>query len=180
MKNLTYILVLFVSVSFFSCGDDSSSVPTFVLSSANVTGTYGISSYEKLIVESATSTSGENTTELERNSKVGDRFQMTIILNTDGTYTANGLHGFVSTISPTPQSGQPNPETIQVDAAGTFTVNSSANTITFSQTKGDFILGTFNITTFSENSLVMFQEVVDNQSVGISLKTTTGIALSRQ
>lgn len=105
---------------------------------------------------------------------------MTIILNTDGTYTANGLHGFVSTISPTPQSGQPNPETIQVDAAGTFTVNSSANTITFSQTKGDFILGTFNITTFSENSLVMFQEVVDNQSVGISLKTTTGIALSRQ
>lgn len=180
MKNLKYILVLFLSVTFLSCSDDSSNTPSFAFTNANVSGTYGISLLDILVVESATSTSGATTTELERNAQVGDRFEMTIVLSSDGTYTAKGVHGLVSTITPTPQSGQPDPQTKIVDAAGTYTIDATLNTISLTQTSGDFISGTFTVTTFNENSLIMFQELTDNQGAGISTKTTTGVSFFRK
>ena len=45
MKNIKFILFLFLSITILSCSDNDNSVPAFALSNANIAGTYNMSSF---------------------------------------------------------------------------------------------------------------------------------------
>ena len=177
MKILKFVLVLFISISITSCSSESKEAP-FTLSDANIVGTYNISSFSAEEVESATSSAGV-TVELSKNTKIGDTFQVSLVMNANGTFVATGEYRSVSTVIPTPNAGQANPAIIVLNSSGSYLLNTALNTISFTQKSGDFIDGSFDITTFNESKVVIIQETIDTQG-GITNEIKTSITFNRE
>ena len=177
MKIFKFILILFITVSMTSCSDDTSE-PTITLSNTNIAGTYEISSLNIEEIESATSSAGV-TVELSRNTKIGDTFQVNLVIKSNGTFTASGEYRSASTVVPTPTNGQETPKIIIINSSGSYEINTSLNTINFTQNEGNFIDGSFDITTFNETTVIMNQEATDTQG-GITNKIKTNITFTRQ
>lgn len=177
MKKLKLILALLVATTFSNCGDDTT--VSFTLSAENIAGAYDITSINAEEEETATSSSG-SVVNVSTTTIVGDSFDdINFIINTNGSYTAVGKYRVV--ITETPNGGSPVSENqiIVFDAAGSYQLDTMNNTITFSQQSGDFIEGTFNITSFNETSFLIGQEDV-NVDGGITYTFKGEIKLVRK
>jgi hypothetical protein len=177
MKIFKFILILFITVSITSCSSEEGE-PTITLSNANIVGSYDISKLNIVEVESATSSAGV-TVELSKNTKIGDTFQVELEIKSNGTFTASGEYRSTSTVVPTPTNGQEDPKIININSSGSYELNTSLNTINFTQNEGDFIDGSFDITTFNETTVIMNQEATDIQG-GITNEIKTNITFTRQ
>jgi hypothetical protein len=161
MKLLKFIFVLFVTVSFTSCSDDETDATPFVLSNANISGAYNISSINfDTKVTSITDVLGVPVPFTVATSKsIGDTFNFEFVLKADGTYTASGLYRIVSVITPAAGDEVTNSEIISITDSGTFTLNTIDAQITFFSALDDFLSGTFNILIFNETVLSLNQEI---------------------
>ncbi|UAM97432.1 hypothetical protein K8354_14060 [Polaribacter litorisediminis] len=158
MKFLKFILVLSISISMYSCGDDSNETP-LVLSNANIEGTYDITSMIVEQVETVASSSGNSNLILTTITGVADSFDdINFTLNANGTYTAVG--GYRVVITEVPNGGSPiiDNEIIIINASGSYQLNTTKNTITFNPTSGEFIEGAFTIDTFTQTAVIISQE----------------------
>jgi hypothetical protein len=156
MKNIKFILFLFLSITILSCSDNDNSVPAFALSNANIAGTYNMSSFN--IDIKASTVVSKVTVPVSTGKNVGDTFQINFILNANGSYTVDGQYRVVSTITPTGMTPITNTEIIDIDDSGSFSINTTNNTINFISSKDDFLDGTFEIKTFNENSFSIEEE----------------------
>jgi stringent starvation protein B len=81
----------------------------------------------------------------------------------------------------TPTIGNPETETVilDIDTSGTFDLDTTNNTIQFNVSFGDFLSGTFNITTFNETVLVLYQETEETEDpITTEMETTISFARS--
>ena len=160
MKLLKFVFVLFVTVSFTSCSDSETDAIPFVLSNANISGAYNISSINlDTKVTSVTDVSGVPVPFVATSTSTGDTFDFEFILKADGTYTASGLYRIVSVITPALGDKVTNSEIISITDSGTFTLNTIDAQITFFSALDDFLNGTFNILIFNETVLSLYQEM---------------------
>lgn len=177
MKLLKSFLILFIAISITSCSSDDDN--SFELSAANLAGTFKITAYTSVETESATSSAGV-TTELSKNTIVGDTFtNMVVTLNTGGTFTAKGSFRVNSTVTPTPEDGQKDAEIVTLDSEGTYSLNLTSKTISLIDTSGDgYVNGTFEIKTFNVDKLIIKKET-DVTTGGITNNIVTDITLER-
>jgi hypothetical protein len=161
MKFLKFILVLCISISIYSCGDDSSD-PPLVLSNVTIEGTYDITSIIVAQVETVASSSGNSNVILTTITGVADSFDdINFTLNVNGTYTAVGGYRVVTTEVPNGGSPILDNEIIIIDASGSYQLNTTNNTINFNPTSGEFIEGEFAINTFTQTAVIISQEDIE-------------------
>lgn len=161
MKILKFILVVYISLAFTSCSDDSAEAP-FSLSKDNLAGTYNINSLSiYTTVTSVTEVSGISVPfTVATSTSIGDTFQVVFVLSENGSYSASGAYRIVSTITPAVGSPVTNTEIINFSDSGTYQLNTTNNTITFNaSTGGDFIEGTLDVVTFNETTVSFTQEL---------------------
>ncbi len=162
MKLFKILLVLFISVSISSCSDNSSE-PIFVLSNANIAGSYNMSSFNTDVDLSTEVKPGLSAT-FSTIKVVGDTFQVDFVLNASGTYTIAGQYRIVTTVTTVSGGNQDvTPSIVDFNDSGTFNINSTNNTITFTSSKDDFLGSeyldkTFNVSAFNENFFTITQE----------------------
>lgn len=165
MKIFKFILVLFITVSMTSCSDDAGE-PTISLSNANIAGTYEINSFTKEENEVATGSNGASVN-LSTTSTIGNIFKLTFVINSNGTYTAIGQYTIDFTITPNGGSQETDFDIIDIEASGSFEINTTNNKITFTpttSTKDNFINGVFDVSTFNETTLSITQEIEEINS----------------
>lgn len=177
MKNLKYILVLFLSVSFFSCSDDSSSEPPFILSNANIAGSYIINNLS--ISTDITTSSNGIPIKVATASTQGDLFKVDVELLTNGTYTMKGSYTTVYKLTPVAGNAVETRDIINIDNSGDFTINAVDETITFSNALIKDLTGTLEVKVFNKTSFSLFQEI-DVPVAGNVEKISTNIGFTRQ
>ncbi|PQJ79934.1 hypothetical protein [Polaribacter porphyrae] len=160
MKFSKILLIAIFTISLIGCGSDNSE-PPFLLSNANLAGTYNIGSLTAQEKEDAKAQSG-SVVNLSTTNVVGDIFQLDFVLNANGNYTAKGSYSITSTINDANGGSTEEKEIINVDASGSYQLNTTSNTISFNPTTGDFIEGSFTITTFNETSITLTQDEIDD------------------
>ena len=160
MKNLKLILILFISISLTNCSSDDDT-PPFLLSNANIAGTYEIGSLTGTETETATSSSGA-IVNLSNATILGANFQINFALSASGTYTISGLYREVKRTTPNGGSASETEELLNIDSAGNYQINTSDNSITFSPTSGNFLSGKFDVNTFTTTILSISQETDEN------------------
>jgi hypothetical protein len=180
MKFLKYILVLLMAVSITSCGDESSA-PSYMLSNANIAGSYVINSLSiNTKVTSVTEVSGVPVPfTVATSTSTGDTFQVDFVLNINGTYTASGLYRIVSVVTPTVGGQVTNSEIISFTDSGSYELNTTNNTLTIISSTGDFIEGTMDIVTFNETTVSLSQET-EVEVGAITTEINSRISLIRQ
>jgi hypothetical protein len=177
MKNLTYILVFFLSVSFFSCSDDSSNEPAFVLSNANIAGNYDINNLS--ISTDITTTSNNISIPVATASTNGNLFKVDVVLNVNGTYTMKGSYTTVYELKPVVGDAVKTEDIIIIDNSGNYTINTTNNTITFSNALVNDLSGTLEVKVFNQTSFSLFQE--KDVPIGNNIeKVTTNIGFTRK
>ena len=159
MKLFKFILVLFVAVSISSCSDDSIE-PTILLSNANIAGTHSINSFNiDTKVTSKTDVSGISVPfDIATSTGYGDTFQVDFELTENGDYTLIGQYRLISTITPAVGNQVAETSILLVDDSGTYEIDTTNNTITFTSSLDAFLSGTFNVVTFNETAIVLRQE----------------------
>ena len=177
MKTLKFTIFLFLIISLTSCGSDDDE-PTFVLSNANIAGTYSISSLTADETETATSSSGSITV-LTTIVTVGSIFQVNFVINSNGTYTASGEYLLDITETPNMAGSTHYNEIINFETSGAYQLNTTNNTITFNPANGEFLEGELNIVTFNENTISLTQEEIDVDS-GLTTTSNGKITFTRK
>ena len=177
MKNLKYILLLFLTILFINCKNDDNNLDVaFDFTLANLAGTYGVNTYGADLTNTA-NTQGTDVV-ISTATIVGDIFQVVLTLNANGTYTATGQYSITTTVRPV--SGPPTvtPEILLVDNEGTFTINDSADnrSITFVATKGEFLNGEYLVNFLSEEGITIIQDKTETDG-SVTTQTVTTISL---
>ena len=156
MKLLKVITLLFISISLVNCGDDDKPKESFDLSAENFTGTYSLVS----VAESTerTVTDGGNTTTLSStSSEINEDITITsqVVFNSDGTYVFSGI--YTETSSTTGSDGETDEvsNSIVTDDEGDYELNVANNTVTLTSDDGE--VETYDITTFTADRLVLYQ-----------------------
>jgi len=160
MKNLKFILFLCTTAILLSCGDIDNT-PPYLLSIANIAGTYEISSLEGEENETATTNSGAVVT-VFTSKIIADSFDdVSFTLNSNGTYSATGAYRLV--ITETPNSGTTTTDNaiVTFDSSGTYSINNATNTIIFTPSNDDFVEGLFEVITFNQNVVTITQKDVE-------------------
>ncbi len=176
MRFFKFIIVLFISALITNCSSDSEE-PTIILSNTNIAGSYGITNLNTdMKVTSVTQVGGVSVPlNVATASNNGDTFQIDFQLEKNGSFKAIGQFRMISKV--TPAIGNPETETVilDIDTSGTFDLDTTNNTIQFNVSFGDFLSGTFNITTFNETVLILYQETEETEdSITTEIKTTIG------
>ena len=179
MKLSKIIIILIISVLVINCDNDSKE-PTIILSNTNIAGSYSITSLNtEMKVTSVTQVGGVSVPlDVATASNNGDTFQIDFQLEENGSFKAIGQFRMISKV--TPAIGNPETETVilDIDTSGTFDVDTTNNTINFSSSVGDFLSGTFDIVTFNETSLVLYQEAEETED-SITTEMETSISFVR-
>ena len=179
MKSFKIIITLFISALFINCSNDVEE-PTIILSKTNIAGSYTITNLTTdAKVTSLTDVGGVLVPlDVATSTSNGDTFQIDFKLEEEGTFKAEGLFRTISTV--TPVVGNPVSETsiLDIDASGNFTLDTTKNTINFSSSVGEFLSGTFDIVTFNETSLVLYQEAEETED-SITTEMKTSISFER-
>ena len=130
-------MVLFVAVSFSSCDEDPKE-PTILLSNANIAGIHGINSFNlDTKVTSETNVSGVPVPfEIATSSGYGDTFQIDFELTENGDYTLIGQYRLNSTVTPAVGNQVSDTFILLVDDSGTYEIDTTNNTITFTSSFG--------------------------------------------
>ena len=178
MKLFKFILVLFVTVSFSSCSEDLRE-PTIILSKTNIAGSYSITSLnvdKKITLK----------TEVEgiivpfdiTSTSKGDTFQIHFKLEEDGSFEAAGQYRTTSTVTPAGGNSETDTSILVTNSSGTFDIDTTNNTINFSSSVGEFLTGTFDVVTFNETSLVLYQEAKETEDT-MTTEMKTSISFER-
>ncbi len=177
MKITKMLVIMFLAVAAVSCNKDDDGPEPFVLSNANLAGTYKISSLNASST-STTNVSGATVT-VATATVVGDTFQVNIVFNTNGTYTAIGNYRITSTITPTGSDPIVETEILTVDSSGSYSVNATTQKITMTPSDDSFVDGTFEVTLFNQSNVNLAQEDVSVEG-GITTTTIGTINLVKQ
>lgn len=176
MKNLKFILFLFISAALLSCGDDNNT-PAFPLSNANIAGEYNISNLN--VSTDITTTLNGLPIQVATASATGDIFQVDVVMNSNGTYSMKGSYSVVAKLTPVVGNSVETREIINIDNSGNFTLNTTNNTISFSEALVKDLTGTLEVQLFNATNFSLFQEV--DITVGSNIETVaTNIAFSRK
>ncbi|QOD60054.1 hypothetical protein H9I45_11965 [Polaribacter haliotis] len=171
MKTIKIIFALFIAVTITSCGDSEKTV-ALDFSLTNVSGTYKVKSFNQdlsnTVVTQGTSVDVSNST------KIGDSFEVDLILNAGGTFTVKGPYRVVTTVTPVDGSATVSTKILNIDNSGSFSINKTgARTITFNSSNGDFLNGEYNVNLFNENALTLSQDSEETDgNINIDIKTT--------
>lgn len=155
MKLVKYLLVLFLAFNMLSCSN-SDNEPIFVLSKANLIGTYGM---ESMILNTKTTTEVSGFPVVVNSNSVGSLFQINLIFNSDDTYSIKGEYAVKTTITSVGSSPIVNEEIIVIDEAGTYAVNNSDGTVLFTNQNAELLTGKLTVSGISETKLLLTQFV---------------------
>ena len=177
MNKLKYILFAVITSTILSCADNSTE-PELILSNESLAGNYDITVLNSDI---ETSTIVANVPVTVANaSLVGDTFQVDVVINADGTFSAGGQYRVVSTITPVGSDAITETEILTFEQTdGTYSLNTLENTITFSSQDVSLIEGTFNVIVFNETTFTLNQQVED--IVGdLTVRANVNLSLERR
>ena len=177
MNKLKYILFAIITSTILSCADNSTE-PELILSNESLAGNYDITVLNSDI---ETSTVVANVPVTVANaSLVGDTFQVDVVINADGTFSAGGQYRVVSTITPVGSDAITETEILTFEQTdGTYTLNTLENTITFSSQDVSLIEGTFNVIVFNETTFTLNQQV--EEIVGdLTVRANVNLSLERR
>jgi len=177
MKTLKFILFAVISSTILSCADNSTE-PELILSNESLAGNYNV-----IVLDSdiETSTIVANVPVTVANaSLVGDTFQVDVVINTDGTFTAGGQYRVVSTITPVGTPPITETEILTFEpTSGSYILNTLDNTITFSSQDVSLLEGTFNVIVFNETTFTLNQQV--EEIVGdLTVRANVNLSLERK
>ncbi len=174
---LTKLIFLFaLAIATVSCGSDDDGATTYNLTNANLAGTYKISD---LSANSTSTTNVSGTTVTVATATVeGDTFQVSVVFNANGSYTAVGQYRIVTTVTPTGQDPIIEEEIIVVDSNGSYSLNEVNQTISLNPEDDDFIEGLFDVTLFNNTTFNIKQEDVTTDG-GITTSTEAILKLTR-
>ena len=177
MNKLKYILFAVITSTILSCADNSTE-PELILSNESLAGNYDITVLNSDI---ETSTVVANVPVTVANaSLVGDTFQVDVVINADGTFSAGGQYRVVSTITPVGSDAITETEILTFEQTdGTYSLSTLENTITFSSQDVSLIEGTFNVIVFNETTFTLNQQV--EEIVGdLTVRANVNLSLERR
>ena len=156
MKIFKLTLIAFITTTILSCSDNSND-PELDLTNESLAGSYNITILN-IDIESSAEVAGVPVT-ISNTTIDGDTFQVDVVFNTNGTYTAGGQYRVTSTVTPVATAPVTNTEIIVFDDSGSYSINSDESTITFMIQDQALLSGTFNVSDFNENSISLTQQV---------------------
>lgn len=168
MKFIKLVFILCITLVFTNCSEETTTTNLpFTLSTANIAGTYNISTYNSDIVNTVVTQDATVTVSNAKN--VGDTFKVDFTLNANGTYTAEGRYRVLGTVTPVGKDPIPSSDIIVFSDAGDFNVNVADGIIDFTSTTGEFLEDEFSFIAFNENSFSLTQqtEEVDAQITAV-------------
>ena len=177
MNKLKYILFAVITSTILSCADNSTE-PELILSNESLAGNYDITILNSDI---ETSTVVANVPVTVANaSLVGDTFQVDVVINADGTFSAGGQYRVVSTITPVGSDAITETEILTFEpTSGSYILNTLDNTITFSSQDVSLLEGTFNVIVFNETTFTLNQQV--EEIVGdLTVRANVNLSLERK
>jgi hypothetical protein len=177
MKTLKLILFAVITSTILSCADNSTE-PELILSNESLAGNYDIAVLDSDL-ETSTVVADVPVT-VANASLVGDTFQVDVIINADGTFSAGGQYRVVSTITPVGTAPITETEIITLDrSSGSYILNTLQNTITFSSQDMSLLEGTFNVIVFNETTFTLNQQV--EETLGdLTVKANVNLSLERK
>ena len=177
MKKLKYIFFAVITATILSCADNSTE-PELILSNESLAGNYDIAVLDSDL-ETSTVVADVPVT-VANASLVGDTFQVDVIINADGTFSAGGQYRVVSTITPVGTAPITETEIITFDtSSGSYILNTLQNTITFSSQDMSLLEGTFNVIVFNETTFTLNQQV--EETLGdLTVKANVNLSLERK
>ena len=177
MKTLKFILFAVISLTILSCADNSTE-PELILSNESLAGNYNVTVLDSDI---ETSTIVANVPVTVANARlVGDTFQVDVVINADGTFSAGGQYRVVSTITPVGTPPITETEILTFEStSGSYILNTLDNTITFSSQDVSLLEGTFNVIVFNETTFTLNQQV--EEIVGdLTVRANVNLSLERK
>jgi len=156
MKIFKFTLIAFITTTILSCSDNSND-PELDLTNESLAGSYNITILN-IDIESSAEVAGVPVT-ISNTTIDGDTFQVDVVFNTNGTYTAGGQYRVTPTVTPVATPPVTNTEIIVFDDSGSYSINSDESTITFMIQDQALLSGTFNVSDFNENSISLTQQV---------------------
>ncbi len=176
MKIFKFTLIALITTTIVSCSDNSYE-PELDLTNESLAGNYNITILN-IDIESSAEVAGVPVT-ISNTTIDGDTFQVDVVFNTNGTYTAGGQYRVTSTVTPVATPPVTNTEIIVFDDSGSYSINSDENTITFMIQDQALLSGTFNVSDFNENSISLTQQV--EETIGdITSLINMNISLDRK
>ena len=177
MKTLKLILFAVITSTILSCADNSTE-PELILSNESLAGNYDIAVLDSDL-ETSTVVADVPVT-VANASLVGDTFQVDVIINADGTFSAGGQYRVVSTITTVGTAPITETEIITLDpSSGSYILNTLQNTITFSSQDMSLLEGTFNVIVFNETTFTLNQQV--EETLGdLTVKANVNLSLERK
>jgi len=176
MKIFKLTLIAFITTTILSCSDNSNE-PELDLTNESLAGNYNITILS-IDIESSAEVAGVPVT-ISNTTIDGDTFQVDVVFNTNGTYTAGGQYRVSSTVTPVATPPVTNTEIIVFNDSGSYSINSDENTITFMIQDQALLSGTFNVSDFNENSISLTQQV--EETIGdITSLINMNISLDRK
>ena len=177
MKTLKLILFAVITSTILSCADNSTE-PELILSNESLAGNYDIAVLDSDL-ETSTVVADVPVT-VANASLVGDTFQVDVIINADGTFSAGGQYRVVTTITPVGTAPITETEIITFDpSSGSYILNTLQNTITFSSQDMSLLEGTFNVIVFNETTFTLNQQV--EETLGdLTVKANVNLSLERK
>jgi hypothetical protein len=177
MKTLKLILFAVITSTILSCADNSTE-PEIILSNESLAGNYDVAVLDSDL-ETSTVVADVPVT-VANASLVGDTFQVDVIINADGTFSAGGQYRVVTTITPVGTAPITETEIITLDpSSGSYILNTLQNTITFSSQDMSLLEGTFNVIVFNETTFTLNQQV--EETLGdLTVKANVNLSLERK
>ncbi len=177
MKLTKLLLSLCFAIAMSSCSNNDEKIIALDLTTTNVAGTYIVSELNADIVNTAV-TQGATVT-ISTATKIGDTFQVDLVLNNNGTFTANGQYRVVTKVTDASGGVTETPKIVNVNNSGTYSVNTTNRTINFSAINDDLLNGRLNVNFFNETTLTLTQELEEVVG-GITTKTKSNIIFKRK
>lgn len=179
MKIAKLLLVTLLVVCFTSCNKDDNGNSEFSLTMENFSGTYKISSFNERVLDVDIDNGTETNT---ITTLVGDSFQGTYVFNTDGTYVMDAQYNITETVVVENNPPVVDNYTVSDDLTGTYTINTSDNSLTITYMNGGFVeTSTFMIENFSSTGVnLTYIDINDDPSNGNTYDLRGEIGLIRQ
>jgi hypothetical protein len=175
MKIFKFTLIALITTAILSCSDNSYE-SELELTNESLAGNHNITILN-IDIESSAEVAGVPVT-ISNTTIDGDTFQVDVVFNTNGTYTAGGQYRVTSTVTPVATAPVTNTEIIVFNNSGSYSINTDENTITFMVQDQALLSGTFNVADFNENSISLDQQV--EETVGdITSLINMNISLER-
>jgi hypothetical protein len=177
MKTLKLILFAVITSTILSCADNSTE-PEIILSNESLAGNYDVAVLDSDL-ETSTVVADVPVT-VANASLVGDTFQVDVIINADGTFSAGGQYRVVTTLTPVGTAPITETEIITLDpSSGSYILNTLQNTITFSSQDMSLLEGTFNVIVFNETTFTLNQQVEEIDG-DLTVKANVNLSLERK